>query len=169
MKRRTVLAAVPAGLVPALGGCTGSLFGCPDPDIESPLPYDAHRVVEDRIYEGEDVVELLTSVDEFERDLERALDRESIEYVVDTDFDRSSAVVVQVGSSVGSDDLEVLGVGREDETTLRTYTCVPSESGTDDWYPRTQVIRVEHEGIVPERAVGTHYRERSEVSIGDDE
>lgn len=168
MDRRTVLAAVSLSVTPAFSGCTGALSGCSEPDIEIPLTYENHRVVDDNVYNETGVAKLVTSPDDIDDDLEEAMDEEAIDYIMETDFDESVIVVVQVVSSVGSDELEILGVGREEEATVRTYTCVPDESGTDDLYPRTQVIRIEHEGKVPVRAIGTHSREDTEVTINGD-
>lgn len=167
MKRRKVLATASLSVFPGVSGCIGTLFGCSSPDIDDSLEYENHRVENNSIYKRENVVELLTSPDDIDQELEEAIDEESIEYLTETDFDKFVVIFVRVSSSIGSDELEVQGVGRENENTVRSYTCVPDESGTDDWYPRSQIIRVEHEGQIPEQAVGTHYRERQEETIND--
>jgi hypothetical protein len=165
MKRRSVLATTGLSVFIGLGGCAEFLSQCPAPDINEELSYENHRIEDSGGYTGDDIALLFTSAPEINDELERVLNEEGIEFVTGTDFDEYSVVIVQVGSSVGSSDLEVLGVGHEDQATIRVYTCVADESGTDDWYPRTQVLRVDHEGQVPERAVGTHFREDTEVTF----
>lgn len=165
MKRRVILATAGLSMSIGIGGCAEFFSQCPDPDINEELSYENHRIEDGGGYTGDDIALLFTSVPEIDDDLKRVLDKDGIEFVAETDFDEYSVVIVQVGSSVGSSELEVLGVGREDQTTIRVYTCVADESGTDDWYPRTQVLRVDHEGQVPESAVGTHFKEDNEISF----
>lgn len=70
-----------------------------------------------------------------------------------------------MSTSSFSTDLEVVGVEREDTTTVRVYTWIAEESGTDDLHPHTQVIRIAHEGQVSDEAAMTHFMGESKEEI----
>lgn len=171
MKRRSVLSTTCSGVIFTTTGCMSSLNNgltseCPTPDIENEVSYENQLVEKAKHYErAEDLVLLLTDSEQVDDDIERTLDQDGYQFVSETDFNTESAIIIQVVTSSESSDLQILGVEREDSTTLRVYTCIGDEGQTDDLHPHTQVIRVDTEEKVPDEVIVTHFMEDSEHEI----
>lgn len=127
---------------------------CPDPDLTNELSFDEREVRGPPLGEEEGAV-LISSREEYDelRDDRLVLNFLDEEIVTDTDFDTAVVLFIQVKEASG---LDILGVGREEETTVRVHTC-DQEARSD--VPHARFLHIWHEGQIPENVRVTHWED----------
>lgn len=142
MRRRTLLAGATAGLALG-GGCLGGFgeSGCPDPTLSQPVEYEVRTPGSVFELGGEGIL-LATSEADVDRLTFQGESDDEAAWARNTAFDEYAILATQVGSSGQSSDLQVLGVDREDGTTLHVYTCIAEVGQTDDWRAYARLFRV---------------------------
>ena len=160
MNRRTVLAG--AGLTLTAGTGVGCLSrpNCPDPDLGEELSYEEREPRDSALINmGNEGVILLTASDDVDRfvDENRPVGDEDEQWIRATEFDEAIVVGVQVGSSGGSSDLKIRGVERESPGAVHVYSCIATRGMTDDWASYAKLLRIPHQGKIPDRATHTHW------------
>ncbi|AGB36971.1 hypothetical protein [Natronococcus occultus] len=161
MNRRHVLGSVGIGILGA--GCTGSVVSsCPDPDIDEELAYEARNA--EQFTDGEETI-LVTSPDDVGRFNERLMDIQDEGWVRETDFRTEFVLGIQATTSSESSEIESLGVERVDSSEVRAYTCIENRGRTDDAAPHPILLRVVHDGTVPEDVSAIHWEDGDERTI----
>lgn len=157
MNRRRWLGRIAAGGAVLAPGCLSSQeSGCPSPTIGQELAYEQRRpsAAFDIGEEGIRVVDSSEGVARFDDEhLDPAVER----WARETRFDEQVVAGLQVGSSVESSPLKILGVERDTTAALHVYSCIEEKGATDDWAPYASVLRVPFEGTPPESATLTHW------------
>jgi len=171
MKRRTFGISAGAALLAAVGTATQGFGllddGCPDPDLENPLSFEANDVkARMESVPGEEVADgvLVTTREEVDGLEEYAVgvpgnERKGLrgdgykvgpegkEILRGLDFEEAYAVPIEVA---GDDDpLRVLGVDRVSESMIRVHTC-HGRNRPDDAAMMTRLLLMPRDGAAPE-------------------